>query len=95
MLTKCSLTPAISAHNPDISAQSARRAGSQFHDRWITHPTQDQDLHELISSPHLISSPSAAAEYDLILPLVSLMRKDKRWLGRVQKVFFLLHKSDL
>lgn len=58
MLSKSSLTPAISVHNPDISARSASRAGSQFNDRWITHPAQDQDLHELISSP-LSHFPSA------------------------------------
>lgn len=58
VLTKSSRTPAISVHNPDISAQSARRIGSQFNDRWITHPAQDQDLHELISSP-LSHFPSA------------------------------------
>jgi len=38
VLTKSSL---ISVHNPDIFVQSARRTGSQFNDRWITHPAQD------------------------------------------------------
>lgn len=76
VLTKSSL---ISVHNPDISVQSTMRAGSQFNDRWITHPAQDQDLHELISSP--LSHFPSAAEYDLILPLFSLMeRQNKGWL---------------